>query len=99
MYAEKNEMIAKMNAADKEKDRVLQVQTEIRSAMRQLSGEKCSLLLQHAAETQKQSKSIADVIMEQIEDIQMQMEKHSSQLLSLESTPKNNNHTPESATD
>jgi hypothetical protein len=95
--AEKKERIAKIHLEDKERDRAHQVKMDIHSAMRQLSGEKCSLLLQHAAETQKQNKVMADAIMEQIEDIGKQIEKHSSKLESMESTPKKKNCTPKSA--
>ncbi len=42
---------------------------------------------------------MVDAIMEQIEDIQMQMEKHSSKLALLASTLNNDNCTPKSAND
>jgi hypothetical protein len=69
---------------------------DARSAIRQLSGEKRSLLLQFAAETQKKNKFMADAIMEQIADVGKQIEKHSLELESMKSTPKKSNRTPES---
>jgi hypothetical protein len=95
--AEKKERMAKLDLEDKERDRAHQLKMDARSVIRQLSGEKCLLLLQHAAETQKKNKFMADAITEQIEDIDKQLEKHSSELESMESTPKKNNRTPESA--
>lgn len=42
--------VAKVDADQKEKERVHQAQSEIQSTLRQLAGEKRSLLIQHAAE-------------------------------------------------
>ena len=56
--------------------------------------------IQHAAETQKQNKVMALAIMEQIDDIQMEIDRNNEKLLTLlESTPKKSNTAPESAYD
>ena len=91
--------VAKIEADEKEKERVHQVQSEIRSILRQLAGEKRSLLIQHVAETQKKNKVMADAIMEQIEEIQMDIDRNNRELVSLDNTPKKRNRTPESAED
>ena len=60
-------------------------------------GKKRSLLIQYAAESQKKNKTLADAIQEQIADIEAKMKDNSVMLASVESTPKKNNKTPESA--
>ena len=97
--ANQKEKLAKMQAKEKEKERVHQERGELRSALRDLKGEKRSLLIQHAAETQKRNKVMADVIMEQVSDIQMDIEWNSNKLASLADTPKKSNSTPDSAYD
>ena len=88
-----------MQAEQKEKDRTHQEKVEMRNTVRQWGGEKRSLLIQYAAESQKKNKAMADAIMEQINHIQMEIDENNNKILLLESTPKKNNKTPESAID
>ena len=78
---------------------VHQERGELRSALRNLKGEKRSLLIQHAAETQNRNKVMADAIMEQVSDIQMDIEKNTNKLALLADTPKKSNSTPDSSFD
>jgi hypothetical protein len=87
---------ARMETQDREKERVRKDKSEIRGAIRELSREKRSLSLQYHSEMQKRNKFMADSIMEQINDIQMDIEKHEVLLESMTETPKKTNRTPES---
>ena len=88
--------VAKIDAQQKEKERVHQFQTEIRNTLRHLAGEKRSLMKQYAAETQKRNKVMVDAIMEQIKEIKNDIEMNNCELASLDTTPKKKNLTPES---
>ena len=89
--------VAKIDAQQKEKERVHQVQTEIQDNLRHLAGKKRLLMIQYAAEMQKKNKVMADAIMEQIEEIKNDIERNNCNLSSMENTPKKKNRTPESA--
>jgi hypothetical protein len=80
---------ARMETKDREKERVRKDKSEIRGAIRELSQEKRSLLLQYHLETQKHNKFMADSIMEQMNDIEMEIEKNEAFLESMTATPKN----------
>ena len=71
----------------------------MRNTVQRLGGEKRSLLIQYAAETQKKNKVMADAIMEQIVSIEKEIDESKNKILLLESTPKKNNKTPESYID
>jgi hypothetical protein len=90
---------ARMETEDREKERVRKDKSEIRGAIRELSREKRSLSLQYHSEMQKRNKFMADSIMEQLNDIQMDIEKNEALLESMTATPKKANRTPESAVD
>jgi hypothetical protein len=93
--ANQKEKLAKMQVKEKQKERVHQERLELRSEIRELKGEKRSLLIQHATESQKKNRVLADAIMEQVSDIQMDIEKNSNKLASLADTPKKSNSTPD----
>jgi hypothetical protein len=88
--------VARMETQDREKERLRKEKSEIRGAIRELSREKRSLSLQYCSEMQKRNKFMADSIMEQMNDIQMDIEKHEVLLESMTETPKKTNRTPES---
>ena len=91
--------VAKIEAGGKEKERVHQMKMELRSTLRQLGGEKRSLTIQYAAESQKKNKVVADVIKQQILEIEEDIKQNSEALEALESTPKKHNWMLESAID
>ena len=97
MEAKQKVTIAKMQAEEKAKERQHQLMMEMRSTLRHLAGEKRSLSIQYASESQKKNKVMADVIQDQIAEIEADMKRTSESLLALESTPKKHNRTPESA--
>ncbi len=93
--ANQKDKFAKMQAKEKQKERVHQEMAELRSEIRKLKGEKRSLIIQHAAESQKKNSVLADAIMEQVSDIQMDIEQNSNKLASLADTPRKRNSTPD----
>jgi len=99
MEAKQKVTIAKMQAEEKAKEHQHQLMMEMRSTLRHLAGEKRSLSIQYASESQKKNKVMADVIQDQIAEIEADMKRTSESLLALESTPKKHNRTPESAID
>ena len=60
---------------------------ELRSTLRQLGGEKRSLTIQYATESQKKNKVVADVIKQQILEIEEDIKQNSEAPEALESTP------------
>ena len=94
MELQHKEKIAKMQADENEKERIHRDQVEMRNRIQQLSGEKRTLLLQYAAETQKKNKFMVDAIMEQIHDLEKVIKNKTKELSSSENTPKKNNQTP-----
>ena len=99
MEAKQKVTIAKMQAEEKAKERQHQLMMEMRSTLRHLAGEKRSLSIQYASESQKKNKVMADVIQDQIAEIEADMKRTSESLLALETTPRKQNRTPESAID
>ena len=89
--------IAKIEADEKDKERQHQLKMELRSTLRELGGEKRSLSIQYATESQKKNKVVADVIKEQIDEIEKDIKCNLEALEALEQTPKKTNRTPESA--
>lgn len=92
--------VAKMDAKEKGKERMHQERAQLLSDIRKLNGEKRSLLIKHAEETEKGRKAVADTIMDQITDIAKEIEYITEQLESTQETPKKRNrNTPEESGD
>jgi hypothetical protein len=98
---------AKMDAKEKEKERMhrdreraRERERQLRSDVRKLKGEKISLLIQHAEEMEKGRKVVADTIMDQVNDIELDIEHTTEQLESLQETlKKRKRNTPDSVND
>jgi hypothetical protein len=87
--------VVKIEADGKEKERAHQMKMELQSTLQQLGGEKRSLTIQYAAESQKKIIVVADVIKQQILEIEEDIKQNSEAIEALESTPKKHNRTPE----
>ena len=74
--------VAKMDAKEKGMERI-----------HKLKGEKRSLMIKHAEETEKGRKAVVDTIMDQITDIAKEIEYITEQLESTQETPKKRNRT------
>jgi hypothetical protein len=74
--------VAKMDAKDKGMERI-----------HKLKGEKRSLMIKHAEETEKGRKAVADTIMDQITDIAKEIDYITKQLELTQETPKKRNRT------
>ena len=87
----------KMKAKQQQREHTHQVKAELRSSICQLLGEKRQLSIHYACEMQKKNKVMADAIMDQMKQIEMEVKENSDKLVSMEDTPKKNNKTPDSS--
>jgi hypothetical protein len=77
-----------------------EMQVQLVETIRKLKGGKQSLLIQHEAEVERGKKALADAIMAQVDDIELDINDTNNKIELLQKTPKKRNQsTPESADD